>query len=306
MATLEDAAEALVVRLKALDPEIDEARHALEEIRGQIEQTTEGVDQEWTALADAASALVQAVHEQQERIASGVAEAARASAGLGAAVGQSGARVRSEVAEGAADLAALAQHAGGVAPEVEAAVADAGEEPARRLAERVKDADEELQRVLEETRAFVEDEVPGVLSELTEAIKERCESLTEHVVEPAAASLRQTLEAWETRVDELLDHVSSQGFVASHDHAHAVAEWALDECRAACERALDPITQLAETATSSLRQFATGVQALSASVERDAAELLAEVARANDLARQGQRALDRVRRDLASYSFVAA
>ena len=50
MATFEDAAEQLVVKLKGLDAEIEESQHALEELGDRVNAVSGEVDEAWSGL----------------------------------------------------------------------------------------------------------------------------------------------------------------------------------------------------------------------------------------------------------------
>src|SRR5574341_2129770 len=111
MATLEDAAEQLVVKLRGLDSEIEESEDKLEDLRGRLDNAAQEVEQEWTALGEAVSSLLEKVREEQEQLRGQAEETAQAVVDAQNAVAEEGAASRQELGEGRGQREALGQHA---------------------------------------------------------------------------------------------------------------------------------------------------------------------------------------------------
>jgi len=303
--TLEDAAEALVVKLKGLDSEVDESEHKLEALRGRIEGTSDDVEQEWSALTEAVSSFLGTMRNEQERLHQETEETLQAAGESRQVIHENGAQARSEIAEGRSLLDALAQHAAGLEPGVESLVVEAGEAPARSLAERAGEVEQELTRVLEEARDFLRDEVVTGLEEVAEDIRDRCQDLRRTLAEEGPAALQAAFDDWESKVDELEAYVSTQAFVASHEHAHAVVDYALGHGQAVCEQELERLRPLLEVLGGQLQELAAEVERSGEAVaEQSGTELVREL----DDTRQGiataLSALGSVRDRLATYTFV--
>jgi predicted nucleic acid-binding Zn-ribbon protein len=304
MATFEDAAEDLVVKLRGLDSEIEESEHALEDLRGRVEDVGNDVEQEWTAFSEALTSFLEKVDEEQTLLHQLVQDSLQELNATGNALGEQGAEARTEIAEGDAQLDELGQHATGLEPGVESLVAEAGEAPARGLAARAEELQQELARLVEEARDFLRDEVvPGIEQAATD-IHERCQALRDTMAGEAVTALQAAFDDWESKVDDLEDYVSSQGFVASHAHALAVVEYALDECRTASEAHLDRLGDVLDAVRSPLHDLSEEVQRTSRALSDTAGTLVSELDEALTTARNTAAAFDSVRNLLAAYSFV--
>jgi DNA repair exonuclease SbcCD ATPase subunit len=306
VATLEDAAEQLVVKLRGLDSEIEESQHALEELRERVGAASKEVDEEWASLAEAVSTLMDRLREERESLAGETREATQAAADAAQAVHGRGAEARSEIAGGEADLEALAQHATGLQPGVESLVTDGGEAPANHLAERARAIDEQLTAALQEACAFLRDEVAAALGELASQVGEHCQGLRERLSEIATVRLPELFDEWESSVDELEEYVAASGFEASHGHAHAVVEWALTECATHCEEQLAAFDEQVAEATQPLQELARALTGAVESLAAEGAGLKGRLSAAHESAARTVPRLDSVRALLASFSFVSA
>lgn len=305
MATLEDAAEALVVKLRGLDSEIAESEDKLDDLRGRLEAATHDVEQEWTALREAATSLLERVREEHGQLATQVQETGQAIVDAQNAVAEDGANARNEIAEAHAQLDGLAQHATGLEPGVESLAAEAGEAPARSLAERAHELQQELDKLVEETRTFLQDEVAGAANDIADEVRQLCQTLHESLATAMAEAFKDAYEQWESAVADLETYVVTQGYTASRDHAHAVVEYAAQECAKACDTPLDELQHLVGVLATQLKQMAGEVEQ---SAERLAVQagtqLLQDLDVTEKSARSASAALDAVKQQLAQYSFV--
>jgi hypothetical protein len=306
VATLEDAAQELVVRLKGLDSEIEESAQVLQELRGRVEAAGEEVEEEWSRLAEAVSSFESALREEQEKLAAAAGEGLRATAEAQGTVQEHGAQARSSIAGAQSDLDVLSRHAAGLEPGVESLVAEAGEAPAHSLAQRAKAVEEELAAVLESARDFVQHEVTSALEELAAEVRERCDALRTRMAEEGAAALQAMFDAWEPQVELLEEHVAQEGFTASRSHAQAVVSWALVECESAGSRQLDGAREQAERAVASIEELGSAVRIAARSLSGTGGGLRAELESARGSATRADSALDGIKQLLASFSFVEA
>ncbi|HET9316561.1 MAG TPA: hypothetical protein VFQ51_13290 [Vicinamibacteria bacterium] len=307
MATLEDAAEELVVKLRGLDTEIEESEQKMADLRQQVDTAFHEVDREWTTLSEAAKSFLEKVGEDQEQLDQKTREALQGVADAQEAVTRAGKEAQTEIAEGHAQLDALGQHATSLEPAVDSLATEAGEAPAKSLAERVHELEEELAQVVDQACTFLRDEVvPGVAAMANE-VQERCVELHQELAEEATAALQKALEHWESQVDGLEQHVTTQGFQASYQHARDVVEYAVEECETASGQKLDALQQVVGVLLGQLTELASEVeQSTSSLVSQAGQELTQELEHAHTAAAQAVAALDRVKQTLAGYGFVEA
>lgn len=305
MATLEDAAEDLVVKLRGLDSEMAESEQKLGDLRVRIEGVASDVEQEWTALNAAASSFLDTVKEEAGRLAQHAQEAVQAVADTHEAVAEDGAEARSEIAEGRSQLEALGEHAEALEPGVESVAAETGEAPARSLAERARELEQELTRVVEEAGAFLHEEVVPAVQELTEEVRQGCQELRRSLAEEGAPSLQKAFDEWETAVEALEEHIATEAFQASHQHARDVVEYALDECETASQQQLDDLQQFVGLMVAQLQALVSEArQSADALVVQAGAALGQELEQTCVAAAEAVAALDRVRDSLAAHSFM--
>lgn len=307
MATLEDAAEDLVVKLKALDAEIEESDHKLEELRGRVETAAREVDEDWKDLTEAVTSLLDKVREEAEQLDQQTQETLTAVTDAHNAVGENATAAQNEIGQAAAELDALGQQAAALEPAVDSLVADAGEAPAHALAARAKELEQELTKLVEEARDFLRDEVVPAIEQVADDVKDRCEELHRVLAEQHTDELQKAYDEWEGRVDELEDYVLKQGYQASHQHAKDVVEYALDECETGSLEQVEEVHQLVGVLETQLQQLATEVQRSGKDlVDQHGEKLKHELEQAKEAAVKAVAGLDKMKQELAERSFMAA
>jgi chromosome segregation ATPase len=304
MATLEGAAEQLVVKLRGLDSEIEESEQKLEALTERVETVARDVEKDWTALAEAAASLLDRLREGQQTLQQQDQQTVQALNGAHRALAEEAAQARSEVAEGRTALDGLAHHATVLEPGVDSLAAEAGESPAVSLAERARDLQQELARIVEEARDFLRDDVVPAAEQTADEVREACGDVR-RLLADEAASLQHAFDEWESKVDGLEDYVMTQGYKASHQHARDVVEYAVEECDTGCRQHLDDLQQLVGVLLGQLKDMAGEIdQSVEALVTRAGADLLQELEGTRTSATDAVAALDRVKQQLSSYSFV--
>jgi hypothetical protein len=99
--------------------------------------------------------------------------------------------------------------------------------------------------------------------------------------------------------------VVSQGYDASHQHARAVVEYAMEECGEASNRHLDELQQVVGVLLGQLKELAAEVErSAEGLVSQAGAALLQELDRTEQEATAAVAGLDRVKQELAQYSFI--
>jgi hypothetical protein len=307
MATLEDAAEDLVVKLRRLDAEIEESDQKLEGLRERVETVTREVEQEWTDLTEAVTSFLEKAREEGQQLDEQARETLQAISDAHNSVGENATAAEGEIKEETAKVDALGQHAAALEPTVEPLVTEGAEEPARALAERARELEQELEKVVGEARDFLRDEVVPALEQAADDVRERCEELHRTLADEHAEALQKAFDEWEGRVDELEDYVLKQGYEASHEHAKAVVVYALEECETGSLAQVEELQQLVGILETQLQELATEVERASSSlVERSGAELARELDEARQAALKAVAGLDKVKGELAERSFMEA
>lgn len=305
MATLEDAAEELVIKLRGLDSEIEESEHKLQELAGRVEGAADNLEREFTALTEGLSGFLERMRGQQEQLHRQMEQTVQEANDSRQAVAEQGAEARSEIATGRQHLDGLAEHATGLQPGIESLVTQAAEEPARSLAERAAEVQEELARVMEEARDFLRDDVVGGLQQFVTDVTGRCEELGRSLAEEHTAALQAAFDEWAGRVDEVEGAIAAQGFEATQENTRAVVDWALGECQTGCAAQLDELRDVVEAAAGQLEDMAAEVgRSGEALVAQSGAELRGALTQTREDVVAAQAALGSVRDLLASYSFT--
>ena len=305
MATLEEAAEALVVKLRGLDSEIEESQSALTDLRERVDGVRTDVEREWSALAEAAGSFLDRVRDEAGRLDHKTEQTLEALNGSHRATSENGGRARAEVSEGQGQVEALGQHAQGLQPGVDSLAEQTGEAPARALAQRAGELEQELERLVEEAREFLRDEVVPGLEQMADEARQACEAVHRMLAEQTTAALQEAYDEWEAKLDALEDYVTTQGFQASHQHARDVVDYALAECRTATEKQLAELQGLAEVWLQHLDELSAHIaEQATTHVAQPGSELVGQLEQATASATAALASLDRVKRELAAYSFV--
>src|SRR5262245_54892850 len=194
VATFEDAAEELVVKLRGLDAEIEESEHKLEELRGRMQGVDHEVDEAWTALTAAATSFLDALHDEEEALDRQARETLEGVSGAEQAVNDDGAAARAEIDQGTAQLEGVAQHATSLAPAVDSLAEQAGAEPARSLAQRAQALQQELERAVGEARGFLQDELVPAVEQVEADVRQRAQEVHAALAQELTAALQHAFE----------------------------------------------------------------------------------------------------------------
>lgn len=307
MATLEDAAEDLVVKLRGLESEIAESGQKLEALRDRMETARTDLEADWTDLADAVESLMDTVREQGQQLEDESDEALQAVAGAHEAVGENARGAQAEIGQAAAGLDALGQQASALAPEMDSLVADGVEAPAQSLEDRAQELQQELGRLVDEARDFFQDEVVPAVEQMEGDVRQRCQELHRTLTEDRAQPLQDVFDEWSGHIDEVETYVVQHGYATSRQHAHDVAEYAMEKCESGCRQHLEELTQVVGLLEGQLRQLATGLEHSGDGLAQQAGRrLLDELEEARQAAQRAVTGLDSVRQELAAHSFMEA
>lgn len=305
MATLEDAAEDLVLKLRGLDAEIAESDHKLETLRERMQTAKHDVEEDWSDLTEAVESFLGTVRDEEEQLDRQGEETLQAVVDAHNALGENATNAHGEIEQAAADLDALGQQAAELEPQVESMVHDGVEEPAQGLGERARELEQELGRLVDEARDFlIEEVVPGI-EQVADDVRERCQELQRSLTEDRTQPLQEVFDEWSGHIDELERYVLQQGYDASHQHALDVVAYAIDECETGSRQRVEELTQVVSLLEGQLRQLATEVDRAGDSLtNQSGARLLRELDEAREAAERTVSGLDRVRQELAARSFM--
>jgi DNA repair exonuclease SbcCD ATPase subunit len=304
MATLEDAADELVVKLKGLDAEIEESEGRFEAFRNDIDGVGDDLEQEWTAFTAAATSFAQALGEEQQRLEEHAQETLQALSEGQAALAQDVGEARTEIGQARGQLDALGEHAKALDAGMDALVASAEAAP-QALAERARELEEGLARLFEETRDFIRDEMVTALEGVAADVNRVCQELNDTLAEQLTQDLQESHDDWEAEVDKLEQEVATESFQASVPHAGLCVEAGLEECETACGQHVDEVGQLVGVLVAQLQELAADVGKSASSLVAEAgAELVNQLTEVQTASASAVAALDNVRQTLASYTFV--
>ena len=203
MATLEDAAEELVIKLRGLESEIAESDQKLETLRERMEAAKRDLEEDWTDLTEAVESLLDKVREEGEQLDRQGDETLQAVTDAHNALGENATNARNEIGQAAAELDALGQQATALEQAIEPLVQDGIEAPAQALEDRAKELEQELGRLVDEARDFLVDDVVPAIEQVTEDVRERCQELHRSLTEDHTQPLQEVFDEWSGQIDEL-------------------------------------------------------------------------------------------------------
>jgi chromosome segregation ATPase len=305
VATLEDAAENLVVKLRGLEAEIADSDQKLEALRERMEAAKRDLEEDWADLTEAATSLLDTIREEGERLDRQGDETLQAVTDAHNALGENAASAHGEIAEAATELDALGRHATSLEQAVEPLVHDGIEAPAQGLEERARELEQELGRLVDEARGFLTLEVVPALEQVASGVRERCQELQRTLMEDRAQPLQQVFDEWSGHIDEVETYVLEEGYKASHQHAREALDYVAAQWDELAGQRVEEVKQVVTLLEGQLQQFATEMErAGTALTEHGGARLLRELEEAKQAAERAVSGLDGVRRELAARSFM--
>lgn len=307
MTTLEDAAEALVVKLRALDSEIEESERTIEDLRTRVDGAATEVERDWTALGEAVSSFLAKVGEESSALGEQAQETLRGVADAHAGVSDDGAEALAEVQRGREQLDGLGQHAASLEPAVDTLATEGGEAPPKALADRARELQAQLEQAANDVRDFLQDDVAEAAEQVASQVREACEGVHRLLAEEMTRALQEGYDDWESQVDELEEQIAAQSFAASHQHASDALEYVVEEWETRSTQQVDKLQQMAALLVTQLQELASGVREAARTLVADVGQDLArELEKTRETAATAVAALDQARQLLASYDFMEA
>jgi chromosome segregation ATPase len=277
MATLEDAADDLVIKLRSLDSEIEESEQQLADLRARIQHVEEEVQREWTAFEAALSAFIERVEGQETRLDQAASSILEETTEALAAIRPQHVELRDMLNAGQAQLAGLTAQVAAREPEL-ASLADAdGLQPAQALQQFVSRQAAATEKAAGSVQRFLEDTVSAELVQDAQDVRAEIQYIMDWMTEQAAAALQSAFDEWEGKADELEDLVAAQAFFASHTHARDALAKVLDACGDRSGDHLDDYVQGAALAAQTVRELATATETAGESLKAAAAALVNEL-----------------------------
>jgi uncharacterized coiled-coil DUF342 family protein len=307
VATLEDAAEELVIKLRGLESEIAESDQKLETLRERMETAMQELEGDWTDLTEAVESLLVKVREEGEQLDRQGEQTLQAVTDAHNALGESATNARDEIGRTVAELDSLGQRATALEPTVESLVREGVEASAQALEDRAKELEQELGRLVDEARDFLTEDVVPALEQVADDVRERCQELHRSLTEERTEPLQQAFDEWSGHIDEVEAYVLEQGYATSRHHAEDVVEYAMDACETASRQRLEGLTQVVGLLEGQLQQFTAEVERAGKDLtDQSGVRLLRELDGATESAERAVSGLDRVRQELAARSFMEA
>lgn len=305
MATLEDAAEELVSKLKELDHEVEEGEETIRSLGEKLNTATGHIEDEWKALGERVTAFLEKVDGQAERVNTDVTESGQALAELQNGIASDQSEADGAVAAARGEISGLEEHVRAQQQPLETMVADQVEAPLEQLAEQAEQVKESLDQAVSEAREFLENEVAGALTDMGDAIRERVDQVREGPIQECSEGLTQAYEKWQDALAFMEDTVVERAYAAAPDHAQQVIEFALGECKKAYDEGLDELTSVAQAVEDALGELKEEASRRADAVRQEGQEALSsghgELTQALS---EAVSALDTVKRLLASFTFV--
>lgn len=301
MATLEDAADDLVIKLKSLDSEIEESERQLADLRARIQHVEEEVQREWTAFEAAVSAFIDKVEGQESRLDQAASSSLEEATEALAAIRPQHVEVRDKLNVGQAQLAGLTAQVAAREPEL-ASLADAdGLQPAQALLQFANRQAAVMEKAGGSVQRFLENTVAAELEQDASDVRAEGQHIKDWMADDAADALQSAFDDWDGKADELDDLVSAQAFFASHAHAQDALAKVLDECGNRSGDPLNDYIQGAALAAMTIRDLATATETVGQSLEVAAAGLIHELDDAGNTAEVMVGVLDHLQFEVAPY-----
>lgn len=307
MATLEQAAEALVVKLKGLDGEIAASETKIEAMREEVEKGVGDVAAAFEATRTAADAFLAKVAQGHAALDDQAEHAVEAASDAKSALTADAEASRHELEERTDALAETARILADTGSALEKTADEAALDPARTLASRARALEQELAELVREAVAFVRDEVVTTLDDSAEDLRDRSSATQERLAEETVQSLQAAYDAWERGLATLEDQLETQSAAIGQMPVRAAVEQALAMCGAASGARVESLKQVVAVLASQVQEMAAAASASADElVDRTGQDLLAELEATRLAAVSAALALDGVRGTLAAYSFVDA
>lgn len=305
MATLEDAAEELVGKLKELDHEVEEGEGTIRSLGEKLGSATGHIEDEWKALGERVTAFLEKVNEQAERVNGDVTESGQALADLQNGIGSDQGEADGALATARGEISALEEHVRSQQQPLESMIADQVEAPLEQLAEQAGKVKESLDQAVSEAREFLENDVVGALTDMGDAIRERVDQVREGPIQDCTDGLQEAYEKWGTALAFMEDTVVERSYAAAPDHAQQVIEFALEECKKAYDEGLDELTSVAQVVEDALGELKDEASRRADAVRQDGQEALSSGhGELTQALAEAVSALDAVKQLLASFTFV--
>lgn len=221
---LNSAAPALVDKVKEFLDDSAEAAARFDELTKQLEEMAQGLDDEWSRLADAAKALAELVGVASADLEEDkVPDAGGAVVGVEIALGEREKEVEAELRDAGERVAALAGGAQVLADNLPTALDECLETPVAALVNQTRDTEQALDALFgEATRYLTETYVPKMDEEVAEV--EGLSGTTVYNSNKIVARLVTVFPDWARKYAQAFDLVEAGGFTAAGDHVRAVVD----------------------------------------------------------------------------------
>lgn len=296
MATLEAAAEALVKEIAKF--EVDDEAKLLETLKDQVEELSEGLQEDWDEFLEALFALLEEVEEQEKRLLGETTEAGEALATIPKAIDDKAEALKTALDEGGAALAGVEKGAQDLGTKVAEQMDEQADDVAKALGERVENVAEGMHSGIESLTTSVGETLVGELqSEATFA--EMFGKAGKTIPERTSHKLSAMVEEWNGRIAGLADQTKNVVFDKGGAQADKAVDTAMDTCEETHGKKFDELWELIDEARGYLDALRAEVEQKHQGAEEHEPKMATE---ADDL----KEALEKAINELGDmYTFLA-
>jgi len=302
MATLDDAAEAALAKVRELGHHADEAEVALSGLEGHLSDAATKLESDWQSLAEELRSLLDQVQADKARLTEHGEKTEHALSDAHQAALSAEQEALQELDAARGDLTTLDGQVQAATSEV-AQLADQVEAAARALKEDAAEVQSQVAEGLSQLHDLLSVQLVDDLRSLQHAVEERSHALEQAVSDTYTAALHAKFDNWLSTLHDV-EALVSKAFHDAHDHVSQVVEYCLYECATRHREAIAELTallpdleaaadRLSETITHKARELEQGRNALVEGMQETDARLQAMTA-----------ALNGIRELMSSYSFV--
>ena len=228
MATLEDAAEALVKEITKF--QIEETTELLHTLKEQVDELSEGLQEDWDDFLEAVFALLDEVEEQEKRLNDEVKETIEQGlATIPKAIDEKAEPLKTSLDEGAAAIVGIEKGAEELATKVSEQMDKQAEDAAEALGQRADEVAEGVHTSLEKLISSVGETLVGELDGEAN-FAEMFGKAGKTIPERTAGKLSRLFEEWHGRIVNVADSSKNAVFDKAGDHAGKAVDAAMETC----------------------------------------------------------------------------
>lgn len=301
MADLESAAIEAQGALRSLTSQVEQAKERFGSLARGMEGVEAGVDGAWSKLTEQASAFLDAVRDEQARLAAESRDAGQALATLGAAVDQRRGEARAEVEQTRQQIAGFREGVDGREPSLRA-LAGQVLAASEALVRQADDTARSLQDALGQAHDSLVEQVANGLRALQDEVRSRGELLTA-AFEEWADELRSSYDDWAAGLDTV-EQTVAEAFREAGENLAENVESSLEVYSGEYVSAVGGVVQRVAEVEKLLQQLEAATTTCGGDATEAATELTQGLQATGQAADAVRAKLGEIKALLASYTFV--